>query len=55
MPKKSREFEAFDKTMDSLLRVSHSEIKAKIDAEKAAKKRRPKPSASDLASRAKKD
>jgi hypothetical protein len=36
--KESREFEKFDHTMEQLLKVPHSEIKAKLDAEKAAKK-----------------
>ena len=46
--KKTSEFEKFDKTMDALLRVPHSEIKAKLEAEKAAKqkKRKSKTSAS---------
>jgi hypothetical protein len=41
--------------MRRLVAVPHSEIKAKLDAEKRAKerKRTPKPSASDRASRAK--
>ena len=50
---KNSEFEKFDKTMEQLLRVPHSEIKAKLEAEKAAKKRKPKASASPHASRAK--
>jgi len=41
------ELEAFTNFVDSLLRVPHSEIKVKLDAEKAAKKRKAKkPSAS---------
>jgi hypothetical protein len=36
----SKEFERFDKTMGALLRVSHSELKAKLDAEKARKGKR---------------
>lgn len=49
----NQEFENFDKTMRELMKVPHSEIKAKLDAEKAAKqkKRKAKPSASDRASR----
>lgn len=42
MKQTDSEFEKFDKTMDRLLRVPHSEIKAKLDAEKAAKKRKAK-------------
>lgn len=38
--KKASEFENFDKTMRALLKVSHSELKAKLDAEKATKKRK---------------
>lgn len=40
--RKSNEYERFDRTMRQLLRVPHSEIKAKLDAEKTAKKRKPK-------------
>jgi hypothetical protein len=36
------EFEKFDQTMRKLITVPHSKIKAKLDAEKAAKKRKPK-------------
>ena len=40
--------------MRGLMKVPHSEIKAKLEAEKKAKKRKAKkPSASDRASRAK--
>jgi hypothetical protein len=48
--RKQTEFEAFDNTMHKLIRVTHTEIKAKLDAEKAEKakkKREPKASASD--------
>ncbi len=38
--KKSREFEKFDRTMEQLLKVPHSEIKAKLEAEKAEKAER---------------
>ena len=38
--KKSKEYENFDRTMSELLKVSHGEIKAKLDAEKLAKKRK---------------
>jgi len=34
------EFKNFDRTMRRLLKVPHSELKAKLDAEKAAKKRK---------------
>jgi hypothetical protein len=34
------EFENFDRTMRKLVAVPHSEIKAKLDAEKRAKKKR---------------
>jgi hypothetical protein len=49
------EFGRFKNFMQRLVAVPHSEIKAKLDAEKRAKerKRTPKPSASDRASRAK--
>jgi hypothetical protein len=40
--KNSSEFENFDQTMRKLMNVPHSEIKAKLDAEKAEKKARPK-------------
>jgi hypothetical protein len=36
----SKEFEKFDTTMRELLKVPHAEIKTKLDAEKAAKKRK---------------
>jgi hypothetical protein len=38
--KKTDEFENFDDTMRELLKVPHSEIKTKLDEEKAAKKRK---------------
>jgi len=37
---KSPEYKNFDRTMQALIKVPHSEIKAKLDAEKAAKKRK---------------
>jgi hypothetical protein len=49
----SEEFVRFDKGMDALLKVSHDDLKAALDAEKAAKvkkKRKPKTSASGRAS-----
>jgi hypothetical protein len=45
--RKPSEFEKFDNTMRKLMRVSHRELKAKLDAEKLAKarkRRRKKPS-----------
>lgn len=51
--KKSEEFEIFDRTMRDLMSVPHSEIKAELDREKAAKKSKrkaKKPPASDHAS-----
>ena len=35
--KRNNEFSKFDHTMRELLKVPHSEIKAKLDEEKAAK------------------
>jgi len=53
--KQSSEYEKFDNAMTELLKVPHSEIKAKLDAEKAAKTKKKrkakKPSASGRASR----
>lgn len=44
---KDSEFDNFDRTMRELIKVPHGEIKAKLDAEKKAKKRKSrKPSAS---------
>jgi hypothetical protein len=42
MPKTKTEFENFDRTMRELIKVNHDELKAKLDAAKAAKKRKPK-------------
>ena len=39
---KSDEYQNFDRTMRKLIAVPRSAIKAKLDAEKAAKKRKPK-------------
>lgn len=50
---KSSEYDNFDSTMRKLIRVPHSELKAKLDAEKRAKKR--KKSAKSSASRAAND
>jgi hypothetical protein len=33
----TKQYDKFDHMMDKLLKVPHSEIKAKLDAEKAAK------------------
>lgn len=52
MAKTEGEYQRFDKMMRDLIKVPHSEIKAKLDAEKAAKKRKRKakePSASGRA------
>lgn len=48
----SNEFDRFNATMRDLIQVSHSEIKAKLDAEKREKQKRKskKPSASARAS-----
>lgn len=47
MSKKQSEYDKFNQTMERLLTVPHSAIKAKLEAEKAAKKRKAKtPSAS---------
>lgn len=42
MTKRSEEFQKFDSTMRHLISVPHSVVKAKLDAERAAKKRKPK-------------
>jgi hypothetical protein len=39
---KSDEYQNFDRTMHKLIAVSHEKLKAKLDAEKAAKRRKPK-------------
>ena len=38
----TKEFENFDRTMRELISVPHEEIKAALDAEKAAKERKKK-------------
>ena len=38
--KKSTEYENFERTTRELLKVPHSAIKAKLDAEKAAKQKK---------------
>jgi hypothetical protein len=40
MKKKKNEFGEFNRTMGKLLSVTHNEIKAKLDEEKTAKKRK---------------
>jgi hypothetical protein len=40
MNKKQKEYEAFSSLVGRLLRVPHSEIKAKLDAEKQAKEQK---------------
>ena len=40
MNKESREFNKFDRTMDELLKVPHSEIQKKLEQEKAEKQKR---------------
>jgi hypothetical protein len=40
--KEPSEFDKFNVTMQKLIRVPHETIKAKLEAEKAAKKRKPK-------------
>jgi len=40
MKKKSSEYASFENLTRQLMSVPHSEIKAKLDAEKAAKKRK---------------
>jgi len=49
--KKEDEFSTFDHTMRELIKVPHSELKAKLESEKKAKKRKKskKSSASDHA------
>lgn len=47
---KSKEFEKFDRAMEELLKVPHSEIKKKLDAEKAEKAKKKKKSKASYAS-----
>ena len=47
MSKKENEFERFDTTMRKLITVPHSEIKAKLDAERVAKKKKTKKAVND--------
>ncbi len=51
--RRNPEYEKFDSFMTKLLKVPHSEIKAKLDAEKAGKKRKTKHASSSRASNAK--
>lgn len=39
----TKEFDKFDRTMRDLVKVPHSEVKTKLDAEKAAKGKKRKP------------
>jgi hypothetical protein len=51
MPKTSSEFDNFDRAMRALMKVPHSEIKARLDAEKAERAKRPKKRGRPLDSR----
>jgi hypothetical protein len=51
--KKSPEFAKFDHAMEQLLKVPHSEIKKKLDAEKAEKQKRKKAKKSSASSQEK--
>jgi hypothetical protein len=54
--KRNADFDRFNETMKRLIAVPHSELKAKLDAEKAAKKRKSKrPSASRAAGASRRD
>ena len=50
MMKNNKELENFNQTMDKLLKVSHADLKAKLDAEKKAKGRKPKKASGPRAS-----
>jgi hypothetical protein len=43
MKTKTNDYENFDRTMRELMKVPHSEIKAKLKAEKRAKTKKRKP------------
>lgn len=43
MTKSNKEYEKFDRTMRELMKVPHSEIKAKLEAEKKVKSQRKHP------------
>ena len=51
MTRRNEEFDNFDRTMRQLVRVPHSKIKAKLDAEKEAKKRKSKRTPRDSSGR----
>jgi hypothetical protein len=51
--KKTEEFKKFDDAMGKLLSVPHSEIKRKLDAEKAEKRKRKAKKASGVSSQGK--
>jgi hypothetical protein len=44
---KNSEFDNFDRTMQKLIKVPHSTIKARLDAEKAAKQQKRKAKKND--------
>ena len=50
---RTREYKAFEQALGRVLTVSHGEMKKILEAEKAEKKRKAKPSASGRASDAK--
>ena len=54
-PHTSPEYEAFDNLLRRVVSVPHSEIKAKLDAEKAAKNKRKKRAKTSPASRVSRD
>ncbi|HEV7674413.1 MAG TPA: hypothetical protein VGQ12_07780 [Candidatus Angelobacter sp.] len=49
-PKTTAEYQNFENALRHVVQVPHSEIKAKLDAEKAEKKKRPKTSGASRAS-----
>lgn len=49
MTKESNEYDRFKSLMGKLAKVPHSELKAKLDAEKRAKRRKPKRSSASRA------
>jgi hypothetical protein len=53
MKRERNEYDKFNDMMVKLIKVPRSELKAKLDAEKATKKQKPKASASARASGAK--
>ena len=52
MKERNTEFQKFDATIEKLLTVPHSRIKAKLDAEKAAKEKKRKTKESFASDRA---